>query len=283
VSSANGSWPPVTGTISDIARDRLLIVLAHPDDETFAIAATAARYAEEGRTVALVTLTAGGAGVWCNKPSEDPRALTAVRREELTCASRVLGIAPLVNLDYPDGALTKIAPPTPAQHWIQQGVRFLQSETPATAAAMLQPLDLLMADLLGILRRVRPEVVVTFGPDGLMGGHPDHRATHRLVRLAWQLAQREDSPPRKLYYLSAPPSTVVADRLPRPPRVTTHVFVRDFQARKRQAFACYASQSHEQGRLDRFIHGQGDWEVFSLAEGPPGPKDESGLEADLFA
>ncbi len=262
--------------------DRLLIVLAHPDDETFAVAATAARYAEEGRTVALVTLTAGGGGVWCNKNPEDPRVLTAVRRDELACATRVLGIAPLFNLDYPDGALSKIAPPTTVQHRIQQGARLLLSRTAATAGTMLQPLDLLMADLVGALRRVRPQVVVTFGPDGLMGGHPDHRATHRLVRLAWQGALREDSPPRKLYYLSAPQSTVVADRLPKPPPVTTHVWVREFQARKRQAFACYASQSHEQGRLDRFIHGQGDWEVFSLAEGKPGPKDQSGLEVDLF-
>ena len=264
-------------------RDSLLIVLAHPDDEIFAVAATAARYAEEGRTVAMVTLTAGGAGVWCNKHPEDPRALTAVRRDELARAGRVLGIAPLFTFDYPDGALSKIAPPTTVQRGIQHGVRVLLSRPTPAAESMLQPPDLLMADLVGVLRRVRPQVIVTFGPDGLMGGHPDHRATHRLVRLAWQLAQREDSPPRKLYYLSATPSTVVADRLSKPPPVTTHVWVREFQARKRQAFACYSSQSHEQGRLDRFIHGQGDWEVFSLADGKAGPRDQSDLEVDLFA
>ena len=148
---------------------------------------------------------------------------------------------------------------------------------------MVVPRDRLVGDLLRIVRYVRPQVILTFGPDGLMGGHQDHRATHRLVRLAWEAAKQEDPRPQKLYYLTAPPLTVKTDKLPRPPRVTTHVFVREFQDRKRQAFDCYASQRHERGRLERFIQGQGDWEVFSLGNGQAARLDGTGLEVDLFA
>lgn len=247
---------------------RLLIILAHPDDESFAVAATAARYASEGHTVALATLTAGGAGVWCGKDVNDERPLTDVRRTELACAARALGIAPLFVLDYPDGALDKIAPPVRTRG--------------AATASLATPGERVVVDLLRIVGRVRPEVVVTFGPEGLMRGHRDHRATHRFVRSAWAAARAREPTLRKLYYLTATRPTAAALRLPGPPRVTTHVFVRDFQTRKREAFDCYVSQRHARARVERFIATQGDWEVFSLADGRAGPVDAAGLETDLF-
>ena len=100
------------------------------------------------------------------------------------------------------------------------------------------------------------------------------------MRLAWQSARLEERP-RKLYYLMATPATIAADRLPTPPLVTTHVFVRE-SAPKRLAFDCYASQRYARARLDRFIDSQGDWEVFSLADGRLGLLDATGLELDLF-
>lgn len=264
--------------------ERVLIVLAHPDDEIFALAATAARYVREGRTVAMVTLTSGGGGVWCGKEPEDPRSLTEVRRAELMCAANALGIEPLFIFDYPDGGLWRIAQAAAMKTRIARHVRRLVAKAHAVdEPSVMPPRSRLLDDVIGVIRSVRPQVIVSFGPEGLMGGHPDHRATHSLVRLAWRASRDEASPPRKLYYLSAPLGTVVADRLPRPPRITTHVYVRDFQACKLQAFSCYASQSHERGRLEHFLRWQGDWEVFSLAEGDLGPRDRHGLEVDLFA
>jgi LmbE family N-acetylglucosaminyl deacetylase len=250
---------------------RLLIILAHPDDESFAVGATAARYASEGHMVALATLTPGGAGVWCGKDVNEARLLTEVRRREMACAAHALGIAPLFVLDYPDGALAQIAPPLRATCF-----------PPRRADAPPAPGERAVSDLLRIIGRVRPEVIVTFGPEGLMRGHPDHRATHRLVRFAWPAARAQEPALRKLYYVTATRSTARALGLPRPPRVTTHVFVRDFQQRKRAAFGCYASQAHARARVDRFIATQQDWEVFSLAEGRPGPTDPAGLEPGLF-
>jgi LmbE family N-acetylglucosaminyl deacetylase len=260
----------------------LLIITAHPDDESFAAAATAARYSAEGRTVALATLTGGGGSMWCGKDPDDLRSLTEVRRAELTCAAKLLGIGPLFMLDYPDGALSQIASYSSLRTRVRTNLDRIRHRGAEETGSVQKPRDRLVADLLRIGRRVRPQVIVTFGPDGLMGGHPDHRATHRLVRLLWQAAQHEDPPPRKLYYLTATSSTVKADNLPTPPRITTHVYVRGFQDRKREAFECYASQRHERGRLERFIQGQGDWEVFSRADGPQNRLDSTGLEADLF-
>jgi LmbE family N-acetylglucosaminyl deacetylase len=257
-----GSWS------AQLEPRRLLIILAHPDDESFAVAATAARYASEGHVVALATLTAGGSGVWCGKHVNDERSLTDVRRAELACAAKALGIASLFVLDYPDGALDKIASP-------------VRTSGGATGSPST-PGERVVSDLLRIVGQVRPQVVVTFGPEGLMRAHPDHRATHRLVRAAWPAARAQEPTLRKLYYLTATRSTVAALGLPRPPPVTTHVFVRDFQARKREAFGCYVSQRHARARVERFIATQEDWEVFSLADGRPGPADAAALELDLF-
>lgn len=274
--------PIDTDTGPPLKTERLLIITAHPDDESFAAAATAARYSAEGRTVALATLTGGGGSVWCEKDPDDLRALTDVRRAELTCAAKLLGIGPLFMLDYPDGTLSRIASNASLRSRIRTDFDRMRHKGGAESDSMLKPRDRLVADLLRIVRRVRPQVMMTFGPDGLMGGHPDHRATNRLVRRVWQAAQQEDPPPRRLYYLTAPSFTVKADNLPTPPRITTHVYVRGFQDRKREAFECYASQRHERGRLERFIQGQGDWEVFSRADGPRNRLDNTGLEADLF-
>jgi LmbE family N-acetylglucosaminyl deacetylase len=262
--------------------ERLLIITAHPDDEAFAAAATAARYAQEGRTVALATLTGGGGSVWCGKDPDDLRSLSEVRRAELACAAARLGIGPVFMLDYPDGSLSRIASNPSLRSRVRTNLDRISHRRGEPPLSMQKPRDRLLADLLRITRCVRPQVMLTFGPDGLMGGHADHRATHRLVRLVWQAAQQEEPAPRKLYYLTASAATAKADNLPRPPPITTHVYVREFQDRKREAFECYASQRHERARLERFIKGQGDWEVYSRAAGPASRPDSTGLETDLF-
>jgi LmbE family N-acetylglucosaminyl deacetylase len=133
---------------------KLMGILAHPDDESLGIGGTLARYAAEGVETYLVTATRGERG-WTGDPSANPglRALGEIRERELRAATRVLGLTHLDILDYVDGDLDQAEP---------AGIT---------------------ASLVGIIRRVRPNVVITFGPDGAFG-HPDHIAISQFTAAA---------------------------------------------------------------------------------------------------
>ena len=121
----------------------LLAVFAHPDDETFRPGGTLALLAWRGVKVYLLTLTHGEAGS-CGEPALcTPDELPIVRERELRCACAALGIQPPTLLDYPDGHLDEA-----------------DSERVA-------------AEILAVIRHVHPQVLLSFGPDGL-SGHPDH-------------------------------------------------------------------------------------------------------------
>ena len=121
----------------------LLAVFAHPDDETFRPGGTLALLARRGVNVHVLTLTHGEAGS-CGEPALcTPDELLSVRERELRCACAALGIEPPRMLDYPDGQLTEADP------------------------------ERVIAEILAIVHQVRPQVLLSFGPDGL-SGHPDH-------------------------------------------------------------------------------------------------------------
>lgn len=161
---------------------RLMCVLAHPDDESLGNGGVLAKYAAEGVETYLVTATRGERG-WFGSEEEYPglEALGKIREAELYAAAAVLGLRRVDFLDYIDGELDQ-APP---QEAIEQ--------------------------IAGHLRHVKPQVVLTFGPDGSYG-HPDHIAisqftTAAIVRAAdptfidaQQLAPHCVS---KLYYMAA--------------------------------------------------------------------------------
>jgi LmbE family N-acetylglucosaminyl deacetylase len=133
---------------------RLMAILAHPDDETLGNGAALARYAAEGVDVTLVTATRGQYG-WLGDPGANPgpNALGRQREAELRAAVRVLGLRELVQLDYVDGELD-------------------QADG-----------EQLVCELVAHVRRVRPQVVLTFGLDGAYG-HPDHMAISQLTTAA---------------------------------------------------------------------------------------------------
>jgi LmbE family N-acetylglucosaminyl deacetylase len=133
---------------------RLMAILAHPDDEALGFGSTLARYAAEGAEVALVTATRGERG-WVGPPDANPgmAALGRTREQELRCAAGALGVRDLTILDYVDGDLD-VAEPQP-----------------------------LIAALVHEIRRVRPQVILTFGPDGGYG-HPDHIAISQAATAA---------------------------------------------------------------------------------------------------
>lgn len=158
---------------------RLLCVLAHPDDESLGAGGTLAKYAAEGVETSLLMATRGERG-WPGAKDEypGPAALGEIREAELRAAASILGISGLHFLPYQDGALDQVDPDQ-AQSLISHHIR-----------------------------RIRPQVVITFGPEGVYG-HPDHIAISQLtvgalVRAAGPQAD-DDLPPHgvsKLYFMA---------------------------------------------------------------------------------
>jgi len=133
----------------------MLVVVAHPDDESI-IGGTLALYADAGARIELITATRGEAGTIFDPSVATPENIAQVREEELRCACEVLGIQPARILDCGDGAV-------------------------------LDCTDSALEPVVRTIREARPQVMVTFGPDG-MYGHPDHIASHRLATTAWEIA-----------------------------------------------------------------------------------------------
>lgn len=133
---------------------RLMAVLAHPDDESLGFGGTLARYAAEGVATYLVTATRGERG-WFGDPRAYPglTELGRFRTDELQAAAQVLGIRDVTFLDYIDGDLDQ--------------------------AAGAEAIGKIVTEV----RRARPQVVLSFGPDGAYG-HPDHIAISQLTTAA---------------------------------------------------------------------------------------------------
>ncbi len=129
---------------------RILLVFAHPDDESFLAAGLVRRYVDCGAVTALITATRGDAGRLGTPPLCSREALPEFREHELREAAKILGITGLHLLNYRD--------------------KFL----------MDAPIASVRKELVKYIRFYRPHVVVTFGPDGL-NGHPDHVAIARFT------------------------------------------------------------------------------------------------------
>ena len=137
---------------------KLATILAHPDDETFGTGGTLIRYAREGIEVHSLCLTEGEKG-WAGVDDRVvPRELVGpTRARELTEAGRRIGATSVTCLRYPDGGLAAVN-----EDWV-------------------------VRDIVRWLRRVRPEVVIIWGPDGGYG-HPDHIAAGERALKAIELA-----------------------------------------------------------------------------------------------
>ena len=132
----------------------LLGVWAHPDDEAYLSAGLMAEFRRNGDRVVVVTATLGERGT-SDPLAWPPERLAPLRREELRQSLAAVGVDELHVLGLPDGECDQLD---------------------ATDA---------IADFITV---VRPDLVVTFGPDG-MTGHPDHRAVSRWVTQAMDVAQ----------------------------------------------------------------------------------------------
>lgn len=286
---------------------RLLLVHAHPDDESITTGATMARYVAEGAAVTLVTCTSGEEGEilvpeLAGLAADRDDALGGHRVAELAAAMAALGVTDSRALGgvgrYRDsGMLGTPANRHPACFW---------------RADLLEAADLLVE----VLREVRPQVLLTYDVRGGYG-HPDHVMAHRVATYAVALSavrsHRPDlGPPwdvTKVYWHAVPRRAAAAsaaavaaattpflgvvdvDGLPfvvPDDAVDASVDATPWLARKAAALAAHATQVSVADGCFALSNGIGQLidpvEHFRLAKGVPGPADRAtGREGDLFA
>jgi mycothiol S-conjugate amidase len=232
----------------------ILTVHAHPDDESSKGAGTIAKYAAAGAHTVLVCATDGAAGDILNPAmdlDEVKDNLPAVRMKELERATEIIGYREVIHLGYKDSGM----PETPA------------NEDPA--CFWRADLDEAIGRLVEIVRRTKPQVIVTYGDDQQGYPHPDHLRVHDISLPAFDLAgdpsYRPDLgdpwEPKKLYYTAWSRQRMVAmhekflelgmespfgDRfLNRPSqdeRITTKIDVSEHMDVRRNALLAHATQ-----------------------------------------
>jgi LmbE family N-acetylglucosaminyl deacetylase len=152
-----------------MTQPRLLAILAHPDDESFGLGGTLARYAREGAEVHLCTVTDGAAGALDHdlEPVGETSPLDQLRRQELECACQVLGVQ-LHTLNYRDSGMEG----TP--------------DNKHPDSLYQADLDEVARKLVAVIRQARPQIIITHDATGGYY-HPDHKKVHHAVRRAWDI------------------------------------------------------------------------------------------------
>jgi N-acetyl-1-D-myo-inositol-2-amino-2-deoxy-alpha-D-glucopyranoside deacetylase len=295
---------------------QLLLVHAHPDDESIGQGATMAKYVAEGVGVTLVTCTGGEMGEILVPELEHMAAdkddtLADQRRVELDQAMKELGVTDHRYLGgfkrYRDSGM----------QWHEDG-HAIAADTVHDSAFWNADLNEAASHLVAIIREVRPQVLVTYDDFGGYG-HPDHIQAHRVAMYAAALAAvpsyRKDLGEAhdiaKIYWGAMSETRMRAGlRLlrdsgdtttfegmdpdgPLPPFVTADenlsamVDGTEYHDRKMAAMAAHATQILTDGPFFAMSNNVGAtaWglEFFRIAKGERGPVNEDGLEADLFA
>jgi len=281
----------------------MLLVHAHPDDESITTGATMAKYVAEGAHVTLVTCTLGEEGEVLVPELEHLAAdkedgLGQYRIGELDAAMRALGVTDHRYLGGPgrfrdSGMMGEPTNERPDSFW---------QADPESA----------VAELVRVIREVRPQVVITYNEIGGYG-HPDHIQAHRIAVAAFDAAADPGRYPEageawqatKLYYISLPISFLrmgwealkeMGDELPfgvaSPEElpfgdpdelVTTRIDARDFLDAKTEALRAHRTQIEVEGPFFALSNHIGQRafgiEHYRLVRGTP----PSGIEEDLFA
>ncbi|HXZ26566.1 MAG TPA: PIG-L family deacetylase [Terriglobales bacterium] len=241
---------------------RLLCVTAHPDDEAGGFGGSLALYRERGVETYVVCLTPGQAARNRGGARSDEE-LAALRRQEFAAACALLKITHGEVLSYPDAGLDRV------------DVYQVASEVTRR------------------LRQIRPQVVLTFGPEGAITGHPDHSMASLIATLAFHWAGRPDRYPeqlqdglrphraQKLYYSTA--AFTLPDRPPvaLPPSTAGIEISAAHLEAKIQAFKLHASQAPLHARFEETMRKRGHKELFHLAATLTPRRAE--IETDLFA
>jgi N-acetyl-1-D-myo-inositol-2-amino-2-deoxy-alpha-D-glucopyranoside deacetylase len=243
----------------------LLLVHAHPDDESITTGGTIARCVAEGGEVVLVTCTLGEEGEIIPPELAQLGAWAAdqlggYRSGELAVACRALGVTEHRYL----GGIGR---------WRDSGM----AGTPSAAyprAFAGGPLDEQAAQLREIIDEVRPEVVVTYNSFGGYG-HPDHIRAHDIT-----MAAVEVSTVRRVFHIAAGGGSVTPDEAPAQ-EISTVVDIRDQLEAKIAALRAHATQvtvnPPEFALSNGVAQPIGEAEYFTLVRGPA-----DGVETDLF-
>jgi N-acetyl-1-D-myo-inositol-2-amino-2-deoxy-alpha-D-glucopyranoside deacetylase len=286
---------------------RLLLVHAHPDDETIGTGATMARYAAEGVLVTLVTCTLGEEGEvlvpgLAHLAADKDDQLGAHRVGELAAAMEALRVTDSRFLGGPG-------------RWRDSGMMSTPSND-HPRCFWRADLDEAVRELVAVVREVRPQVVVTYDENGGYG-HPDHIQAHRVTVAAFDAAADPGFAPElgepwqasKLYWTAVPRSVLQAgiDHLRESGQtdffgveraedlpfgvpdeiVTTEVDARDHLDAKVAAMRAHKTQIAVDGPFFALSNNVGQKafgrEHFVLARGGRGPGNgPQGREDDLF-
>ncbi len=276
---------------------RLLAVHAHPDDEASKGASLVAMYRAQGIAATLVCCTGGEQGDILNPAMDRPEVrenLAAVRRSELDASVKIIGYDRLDLLGYRDSGMP-------------------DSEANADPANFANaPQNEAVERLVRIIRRDRPQVVITYGDDQGHYPHPDHLrvhditlpAFHRAGDAGWEPQLGEPWQPLKLYYsmwsmgriramhekllelgIESPFDAHWFDRTDQDGRITTRVNVGEYQHVRGEALRAHATQIDPESPfwfalsddIQRQIY---PWDDYILAESLV---DTTIPEDDLFA
>jgi N-acetyl-1-D-myo-inositol-2-amino-2-deoxy-alpha-D-glucopyranoside deacetylase len=294
----------------------LLLVHAHPDDETINNGATMAKYAARGTRVTLVTCTLGEEGEvlvpeLAHLAADKEDGLGPHRRTELDQAMKELGVTDHRFLGgegkYRDTGMA----------WHEEG-HAVAGEVVKDDTFWRADLTEAANHLVEVIREVRPQVLVTYDQFGNYG-HPDHIQAHRVAMYAAQLAavpsyRLDLGQPwdvAKIYWVAMAESRMREGlrRLresgdetafagmdpdgPLPPFITPDELIsctvdgNDFADAKIRAMKAHATQIEVDGPFFALSNNVGNqiWgtEAYRLAKGKPGPTNEDGHETDLFA
>ena len=276
----------------------LLSVHAHPDDEASKGAPTVARYHAEGVRTVLVCCTGGEEGDILNPAMDTPEVradIGRIRMAELKASTDIIGYDETVLLGYRDSGMP-------------------DSEANTNPASFAQaPLDEAVGKLVEVIRRERPQVLITYGDDHAGYPHPDHIRVHEISVLAFDSAGDPDRypeagpphAPAKLYYsvwpasrfrqiharflehgLESPFDEKWLKRIEHDEKYTTTIDIDGYQEVRGEALRAHATQVDPNspfwfGLPPEALRDINATETFLLAQSRVGPTDVT--EDDLFA
>lgn len=224
---------------------RILCITAHPDDEAAAFGGSLRMYHDRGAETYVVCLTPGQAASHRGTAKND-HELATIRRKEFAASCEILGIDRGVVLDYADGKLHRL------------------------------DLYSVVEELVRHIRTFRPDVILTFGPEGSVTGHTDHSMASVFATLAYEWAGRPNRYPdqlidgvqphctQKLYFTTA--DFILPDRPPiSPSPVSTVIDIGNYVITKVAAFEVHTTQAPVFPLVKEHILARSPKEMFHLA------------------
>ena len=232
-----------------------MLVIAHPDDECFAFGGVLALAADRGIETHITCLTDGQAATYRGVAASNEE-LGRMRRKEFAASCKILGVTHYEFLDYQDAQL-----------------EFINFSHAA-------------GQLVERMRRVKPDVVLTFGGDGGPNTHPDHMIVSMLTTAAFHWAGRakrypdlaKPFQPKRLYTITT--SVFIPGRQqPLPAPWTVVLDISSVKERKSEAFRAHASQAPLVESTRAFFEEHGNKEFYTLlaSETPQAARQSSDL------